>query len=270
MRNDAMWLRAHGATRRSPLIADHAKLMHLFLVGEGGGAFAHLHPFTTDSVRFLSALPPLPAGRYRVYGDVVHESGLAQTLVSSVEIAPSRISYAGTAWRGDADDAWVARDATGDSRNVVVEDGTRMTWLRPDSTLIAGADASLRFTLTAPEGAPLALEPYMGMPAHAVIVRDDGNVFIHLHPQGTISTAAQRSFVRREIGDTITGRLAQRLATDTAPHGAMHAAMTPATSDTVAFPYAFPEPGHYRIWVQARRQGRVITGVFAATVAPAR
>ena len=273
MRNDAMWLRARGATRRSPLIADHGKLMHLFLVAENGGALAHLHPFTTDSVRFLSALPPLPTGRYNIYGDIVHESGLAETLVSSVEIAPSRISHADTTWQGDRDDAWIAREAADDSRQQVLGDGTRMTWLRSDSVLVAGVDASLRFALSTPAGTPLALEPYMGMPAHAVIVRDDGKVFIHLHPQGTISTAAQRSFVMREIGDTVTGRLAQRLAADTGTHGGAHptnAQVDMATSDTVAFPYAFPEPGGYRIWVQARRQGRVITGVFAATVAAAR
>jgi len=35
---------------------------------------------------------------------------------------------------------------------------------------------------------------------------------------------------------------------------------------TVTFPYGFPEPGDYRIFVQVKRAGRVITGVFDATV----
>jgi len=39
-------------------------------------------------------------------------------------------------------------------------------------------------------------------------------------------------------------------------------------SDTVAFPYAFPKPGRYRIWVQVKRAGRVMTGAFDANVAP--
>jgi hypothetical protein len=122
------------------------------------------------------------------------------------------------------------------------------------------------------DGAPLALEPYMGMPAHAVIMRDDGRVFIHLHPQGTISTAAQRSFIVREPGDTIPGRLAARLGADTAMTAGSHAQMTASASsaaasiDTVSFPYAFPEPGTYHIWVQVKRNGRVQTGVFTATV----
>lgn len=276
MRNDATWLRIHGAARRTPLIADHGKLMHLFVIGERGAVFAHIHPNTTDSVRFTSPLPPLPPGRYRVFGDIVHESGLAQTLVSSVEIPPVSSSKRSIAWKGDPDDAWAVSDTIRSEKFAVLEDGARMTWLRSDSPLIAGSDASLRFVVTAPEEAPAALEPYMGMLAHAVVVRDDGRVFIHLHPQGTISMAAQMSFVMREPGDSIAGRLAQRLTGDTAGGGGRHSQMSAgmssgstaarAPSDTVSFPYAFPEAGTYRVWVQTKRQGRVLTGMFVATV----
>ena len=279
MRNDPTWLRTHGAPRRTPLIADHGKLMHLFLIGESGAVFAHLHPATADSVRFTSPLPPLPAGVYRVFGDIVHESGLAQTLVSSVEIPPVSSSKGLIVWKGDPDDAWAVRDTVGSGNSAMLEDGSRMTWLRSDSPLIAGSDASLRFVVTAPEGAPASLEPYMGMPAHAVVVRDDGKVFIHLHPRGTISTAAQMSFEMREPGDSIAGRLAQRLAMDTADgargHSRMDTGMSSgrtagAPSDTVSFPYAFPEAGAYHVWVQVKRQGRVATGVFIARVDPPR
>jgi hypothetical protein len=274
LRNEATWTRTRGGTLRTPLIADHGKLMHLFVVAEDGKAFAHLHPVTTDSVRFTSPLPPLPTGRYRVFGDIVHESGMAQTLVSSVEIRWSSRAGEYWVWRGDPDAAWLVRDSIPPGTATVLADGSRMTWLRPESPLVAGTDASLKFTIASPSGARAVLEPYMGMPAHAVVVRDDGKVFIHLHPQGTISTAAQMSFEMREPGDTIAGRLAQRLATGMGNPGA-HAGMDASRSSaqsavtpdgTVSFPYAFPEAGTYHVWLQAKVEGRVLTGQFVARV----
>jgi hypothetical protein len=34
----------------------------------------------------------------------------------------------------------------------------------------------------------------------------------------------------------------------------------------VTFPYAFPQPGKYHMWVQVKHAGRILTGVFAFEV----
>ncbi|HET9225714.1 MAG TPA: hypothetical protein VFR31_03545 [Thermoanaerobaculia bacterium] len=209
----------------SPLIPDHGKLMHLFLVREPGlDAFAHLHPVPRGSQeRFEVALPPLPAGRYRVYGDVVHESGFPQTLTDVVDL-PAVPPGPAT----DPDDSWHLEGDGG------------LTWVK--TPLVAGKEVDLRFE------AGIPLEPYMGMTGHAVITRPDGEVFVHLHPVGSFSMASQQAFERR-MG--------------MAP---AHAHQHPAT--TVAFPYEFPRPGPYRIWVQVKSGGKVVTGAFDARVLP--
>src|SRR5688572_5534654 len=73
--------------RWTPLIPDHGKLMHLFLVRDGKpGAFAHLHPVPRGKEEFEVPLPPLPAGPYHVYADVTHEDGFSETLIATAEI----------------------------------------------------------------------------------------------------------------------------------------------------------------------------------------
>ena len=252
-RNDIAWLRA----RRIPalndlaLIEDHGKLVHLFLISsDGRSAFAHLHPATTDSVTFTAPLPNVPTGAYSLFADVVHASGLAQTLTSTVSIpATGRLTDTS---RVDADDSWATgrgATASGDPTRSVLDDGTVLTWSRATaSPLIAGEEADLRFVAVPPRGDTASLEPFLGMAGHAVVVRDDAKVFIHLHPLGTISVAAQ-----------------ERL-TPSAPGAVSHAMNMTAVADSLYFPYAFPQPGKYTVWVQVKRKGRVMTGSFPAEV----
>ena len=86
--DDPRWQEAE----RSPLLPDHGKLMHLFLMREPGlDAFAHLHPVPAGGGRFAAPLPALPPGRYTLYADIVQESGFAQTLTAAVEVPADRV-----------------------------------------------------------------------------------------------------------------------------------------------------------------------------------
>ena len=251
-------------TALDPLIPDHGKLMHLFVIDSARmTSFAHLHPSLADSSTFSTLLPPLPPGSYRLYGDVTFETGQTQTVLGAVRLTSGDSVAAAAIARSDPDDSWRVADGVARQPGVPttarLEDGSTMEWLGDSTPLRAGEDATLRFRVQDPSGAPVVLEPYLGMAAHAVIAKTDGSVFVHLHPAGTVSMAAQEVFALRDRGDTTpTGHL--RLPGDTmTPHP------MPLTSE-FSFPYVFPRSGAYRVWVQVRRAGRVLTGVFDATV----
>jgi hypothetical protein len=259
--------------------------MHLFLVRESSlDSFAHLHPVRLDADTFEVALPQVPEGRYKIYADVVHENGLTETLTASADLPPDSGIRQATASAGgaDPDDSWLV---SGDASRAeqALADGSTMTWDRDaNAPLVAERLESLRFFVKSPDGEPSALEPYMGMLGHAVVMRDDGEVFVHVHPVGTVSMASQQAFAER-VSATATGKgesgdsgqasgmnhSSHMNASDhSAPAGA-HGSSKRATGDQqgmVSFPYSFPKPGNYRIWVQVKRGGRVLTGVYDVNV----
>ena len=92
------------------------------------------------------------------------------------------------------------------------------------------------------------MQLYMGMLGHAAFVRTDLSVFAHIHPAGSVPMAALA------------------LTEPENPHAghAMFAAGAPPSA--VSFPYGFPKPGAYRIFVQVKRGGQIETGIFDAKV----
>jgi hypothetical protein len=262
--------------RRSwtPLVPDHGKLVHLFLVKAGDlGAMAHLHPAPTDSLTYLSALPALPPGRYHAFADIVRESGLAETLVSEVTVSDPGTARIGSGGRvgasptaSDVDDALAVGAGTGATYSL--PDGATLTWLGASEPHAVGADAALRFSLRDARGTPLTVEPYMGMEAHAVVVRTDGAVFVHLHPAGTTSMGAQQALLAWTPADSVRGSIRKKLEHASADPGAGMGAMGPVTRlpGEFSFPYAFPSAGNYRVWVQFRHAGAVQSALFDVKV----
>jgi hypothetical protein len=213
---------------------------------------------TTDSVHWRSPLRGVPRGRYRVFADIVHESGFAKTLVAMVDVPDS--GSEDPALPG-SDDAVYRGGSAGDSASL--PSGGTIVWQRGPTPLVAGEPAPLGFNVRDADGRPAVLEPYLGMAGHAVVARDDGSVFIHLHPMGTISAASQATFAIRQRGDTTTGSIGPKIA---AADSAMSAMPHLRLASQVSFPYAFPAPGRYRIWVQVKQHGRVQTAAFDADV----
>lgn len=251
------------AGRVTPVMPDHGKLAHLFLARAGSlDVFAHLHPSMPDPSTLATPLPALPAGTYRVYADVVHESGFQRTLVDSITL-PAALPHTGEGRLG-ADESWFAAPATKVERSGAespLGDSLAVRWLGQAPARVGNA-AALRFGLHDAYGRPVPVEPFLGMLGHAVVMRRDGGVFVHLHPSGTQSTASQLAFALRERGDTTPdGRLRLQNAT--------MSMAAPTLLEEIRFPYAFPSPGEYRVWVQVRTGGRVRTAAFDASVVPA-
>ena len=306
--DDSQW----SSTRWVPLVPDHGKLMHLFLVREPElDAFAHLHPIRLDQTSFDVPMPPLPSGTYRLYADVTHESGLAQTLTATV-LVPGLTGlpdFSAGKWDGseaicawpnsvmtnsslalspDMDDSWhfgkpapsaeALRGSERTKSDSVNEQVSRlagsytMTWKRT-GPLTENRETSLRFEIHTSDGQPATLQPYMGMLGHAAVRRNDGAVFAHLHPVGSFSMASQQVFAQRDRGE--------KPVTDSRKQAGKQQPMTEAehrrsetaasvTAQIVSFPYEFPKPGPYRIWVQVKTGGKILTGVFDSEVLPGR
>lgn len=75
--------------------------------------------------------------------------------------------------------------------------------------------------------------------------------------------ASQMAFAMREAGDSIAGRLGKRMNEMDSSHFVPPS--IPADAG-ISFPYAFPRPGSYSVWVQVKHSGRVLTGVFPVKV----
>jgi hypothetical protein len=244
---DRLWLKTE---KVEDLLPDHGHIMHLFLVRTPGlDRIWHLHPERTDQGTFEENLPSIEAGNYRVFADVVGRYGFPWTLVGTIDMP----NVAGAAIRGDDSDGSATSIAqTGDTTVSTLADGTRVVWMRDNSPLKAKLPMILEFEVSDRDGTPASdLAPYMGMAAHAEIIRDDLSVFAHIHPSGSAPMASMM------------------MANADMPGSSAMAGMkmpTEKIAPEISIPYGFPKPGHYRIFLQFKRADRIETAAFDARV----
>ncbi|MHA4809142.1 hypothetical protein ACX0G9_13595 [Flavitalea flava] len=302
------------AQRRSGLsyvIPDHGKLMHLFIIRiPAMDAFAHLHPLRLDSATFKTDLPALPKGKYLAFADIVYHSGFTETLKDSFTINQDLND---SLHRMDPDDAYAfalalpdekpdqkAERSFREDRNTIVcrkpgagvkmKDGSVMVLNDMNGEgYQTGQLYALHFTVFDSNKQPANLDPYLGMKGHAAIIRNDGNVYIHIHPVGTYSVAAQEDLIgrvakdineyqypdREKFRDSIDGlvrkwkNMNEKERNDLLMKQMKMPAMKGMNGDSrnsLSFPYTFPQPGLYRIWVQVKINGQVLTAAFDRTV----
>jgi hypothetical protein len=233
------------------VIPDHNHLMHLFLIRlPGMDRLLHLHPQRIAGGAFAVDLPALSAGKYQIFADVVDKAGFPWTLVGEVNLP----QIEGRPVAGD-DASWSGSPLTTPAKEAsafLLPDGGHMIWERASGPLKANTAMNFTFRVQTKDGTPAQdLEPYMGMAGHAEFVRSDMSAFAHVHPAGSVAMAALE--------------LAQSGMLEAPPAMSGGMAMG-AMPPEVSFPYGFPQPGDYRIFVQIKRAGQIETGVFDAQV----
>ena len=241
--DDPGWLNR----RTDDLLPDHGHLMHLYVIKQPDmDRVWHLHPERQPDGSFLQSLPSMPAGRYSLYGDIVHANGLPETATASIDLPEIN----GQPLTGDDAGGTGSRVAEANYTSTVfpLPDGYRMAWERDAAPLRAKKPYYFRFRLEDAQARPAgSVELYMGMLGHAAFVNVDGSVFAHVHPSGSVPMPAVA------------------LTQPDNPH-AGHMMMAETLPAEVSFPYGFPKPGSYRIFVQMKRAGAVVTGIFDAKV----
>jgi hypothetical protein len=222
---------------QAALLPDHGHDMHLFLVRFPTlDQLAHLHPTRDDAKAFTGALPSLPAGHYKLFADIVLASGFPMTGTADLDLPEQRCD----ALAGD-DSAWAAGVPT----------DTKIVFDRP-AEVRAGVALPLKFHVETDH-----LDPYMGMAGHAEIMKTDGSVFAHIHPTGSIAMPAL------ELAGGGGGMIGMTGMKMDMPDMKMSDAPLPPQ---VAFPYGFPSAGDYRVFVQVKVAGRIVTGAFDVAV----
>jgi hypothetical protein len=239
--------------------------MHLFLIESPGlNSMWHLHPDRIAGGAFAEDLPSIPAGHYQIFADIVDRRGFPWTLVGEIDLPQTN----GKPPSGD-DSTWFGSPLTSASANTnstIAEesDDTKIIWQHPTGPLKSGVATQFKFVVEDKNGNPVTdMEPYMGMAGHAEFVRSDMSVFAHVHPAGSVSMAALDL-----ANQGLPGASPEMQMQGTAMPGmSMNApAKSASLPPEVSFPYGFPKPGDYRIFVQIKRSGQVQTAAFDAHV----
>jgi hypothetical protein len=147
----------------------HEKPLHLIVVRADLTGFQHLHPTMAPDGTWSIDLTLAAPGSYRAIADftaIVGGSQVAATLGADLTVAGN---YAPVALPAPV------QQATTDGFQVGYEGTPRVESTQP-----------LLVTVTAPDGKPAALEPYLGSYGHLVVLREGDVGYLHVHPEAEL------------------------------------------------------------------------------------
>ena len=248
--DDPGWLNR----RTDDLLPDHNHLMHLYVIHlPAMDRVWHLHPERGANDAFRQALPTMPAGRYALFGDIVHANGIGETVTAQIDLPEIH----GVPLTGDdAGSASLGRESELQSGCVGIAGGI--------SNDLGGRR---RYHPCAP-AVPVPLPPGG---CGGACARRYATVHGNGRTRGLRRPQSKRLRARASIGLGSDGgarpgtRIAASISSPANPH-AGHMMMAGGLPAEVSFPYGFPKPGKYRIFVQMKRGGQVLTGAFTTKV----
>jgi Cu+-exporting ATPase len=209
------------------VVVSHERPMHLIVVRTDLGVFQHIHPQPTGTPgEYAVDTAFAAAGTYVLYAEFTRANG--DDVVARDEVIVGSSSGA----------ASLAADL---SPKLSTADA-RVT-LEVPLDIRPGDEARFVFRLEDPRtGQPRRdLAPYLGAPAHVVILDERAGSFAHTHGEAPS-----------------TGRVA---------HGSGTAAETGPYGPEIEFHHTFPAAGRYKVWGQFQTaDGRVLTADFVVDV----
>ncbi len=206
----AVFSRAQNNARVREFDVQHERPMHFIVVREDLGVFAHEHPEMAADGGFRLRYTFPQAGEYTLFVDVAPKGAGGQVIPVRVKVG------------GKKADRFViaAEKLTGETASGSVRVAFAQTEFAAGKTLRLAC-----LVRDAKTGALVNdLQPYLGALGHLILVNEDGETFVHSHPDELDPKAGK------------DGHL--------------------------AFLARFPKPGRYRGWVQLQRGGVVETGPF--------
>ncbi|MCP3773086.1 hypothetical protein NLX71_07095 [Paenibacillus sp. MZ04-78.2] len=160
----------------------HEKKLHLIVVSKDLSFFNHIHPDYKGGGRFDITTQFPGGGDYKLIADFVPTGQGAATK---------------TAWISVQGKAPAAVAIEPESKLVKTVDGKEVT-LAIDN-LKAGMDANLTFTIRdAASKQPVTnLQPYLGAVGHVVILSDDAEQYLHVHPMDEKASGPDAKFMTK-------------------------------------------------------------------------
>jgi P-type Cu+ transporter len=225
------------------VVDSHERPMHLIAVSKDLQSFQHIHPQPTENAgEYRVEATFADPGTYLLYDELTRANGATVVQRDGLTVGASSDRPAS-----------LAVDLAPKTL------GTTRVSLAGADALRAGQEATLTFRLEdAASGQPVRdLRPYLGAPAHGVILSEDAAQFAHTHGEAVGAAPAEPA-----------AHAGGRGSADHQSGDHQHASQAPGFGPEIALHHTFDTPGLYKLWGQFQTaDNQVITADFVVRVA---